>query len=501
MKRRRRHTGCTIEAHKGNLRLRFRWQGRRYSRATALPDNADNRAQLQKLANLIAATIAADKDPLVLLKPKTEASTSKPNAMTVNDYFAIWIADKVPPVVRKAQARDYRRHVESYILPKLGKTAIAQVTPRDILGLRAELLQRGLSLKYVKNILGGSFKALMRDAREIDQLFTHDPFVGVRWGRVPVPGPEPFSSDERRAILRWFEERPFAFRAPGTSTCTRKRRHPPYHAYVHTLFWTGMRPSEVSGLRWGDIDLENDIVRVIRSRHMWEDSAPKTGPAARTVELLPESVRLIKAIQPLHVTPEMPVFTNVAGGPIEPNSLLRHWYPCLRAEGIRVRGLYAMKDTYISTALTAGVNTMWLEAQTGVRYETMKRHYGKWLRLEGANQLRKIALSAGQLAPQLAPQDFAEPQDIEIAEEEECERGDLNPGRPGRKPWEFKGSRSIGLPETWWKRPLGAVGVELGFAILPRGTRSAFASSPPRYPHYHDVNSLNCETKPKFSKT
>jgi len=28
---------------------------------------------------------------------------------------------------------------------------------------------------------------------------------------------------------------------------------------------------------------------------------------------------------------------------------------------------------YISTAMTAGVNTAWLEAQTGVRYETLKR--------------------------------------------------------------------------------------------------------------------------------
>lgn len=61
--------------------------------------------------------------------------------------------------------------------------------------------------------------------------------------------------------------------------------------------------------------------------------------------------------------------------------------PCLRALGIRQRGLYAMKDTYISTALTAGVNISWLEAQTGVRYETLKRHDGKWLRMEGADQL------------------------------------------------------------------------------------------------------------------
>ena len=54
-----------------------------------------------------------------------------------------------------------------------------------------------------------------------------------------------------------------------------------------------------------------------------------------------------------------------------------------------------MKDTYISTALTAGVNISWLEAQAGVRYETLKRHYGKWLRTEGADQLEKLA----RLAP------------------------------------------------------------------------------------------------------
>jgi hypothetical protein len=32
-----------------------------------------------------------------------------------------------------------------------------------------------------------------------------------------------------------------------------------------------------------------------------------------------------------------------------------------------------------------------------------QRHYGKWLRLEGADQLRKIELSGGRLAPNLAP--------------------------------------------------------------------------------------------------
>jgi len=38
---------------------------------------------------------------------------------------------------------------------------------------------------------------------------------------------------------------------------------------------------------------------------------------------------------------------------------------------------HATKDTYISVALSAGVKIPWLEAQTGVRYETLRRHYGK----------------------------------------------------------------------------------------------------------------------------
>ena len=78
-----------------------------------------------------------------------------------------------------------------------------------------------------------------------------------------------------------------------------------------------------------------------------------------------------------------------------------------------------MKDTYVSTAFTAGVDIAWLEAQTGVRYETLKRHYGKWLRGQGADQPRKLV--------RLAPKDFVDPQLREMLKSVKCERGDLNP--------------------------------------------------------------------------
>ncbi len=176
------------------------------------------------------------------------------------EYYSRWIEDKVPPLVRKAQARDYRKHINNgYVLRRLGAIPLADLSAREILGLRAELLQRGLSLKYVKNILAGSFKAMIRDAREIDGLIERDPFVGVRWGRVPVPGPEPFTSDERLRITGWFGRKRFGFHSGKAHDGDRLRIHPPYHAYVHFLFWTGMRPSEASGLQWGDVDLDAGV--------------------------------------------------------------------------------------------------------------------------------------------------------------------------------------------------------------------------------------------------
>jgi len=56
---------------------------------------------------------------------------------------------------------------------------------------------------------------------------------------------------------------------------------------------------------------------------------------------------------------------------------LPHWYAAPRALGLRVRGLYSTKDTFVTTALDAGVKIAWLETQTGVNYLTLRRHYGK----------------------------------------------------------------------------------------------------------------------------
>jgi integrase len=154
-----------------------------------------------------------------------------------------------------------------------------------------------------------------------------------------------------KRILCWFRDKEFGFH-PGTGTVgLRWRAHPHYHAFVHLLSWTGVRPSEAAGLRWTDIDLGGGGLEVRRSRHLYEDSATKTKRAQRHVELLPETVPVLEAIQPVRVDAATPVFVNTVGRQLEPRAFLPHWYACLRALGIRSRGIYSCKDTYLSTVL------------------------------------------------------------------------------------------------------------------------------------------------------
>jgi integrase len=305
----------------------------------------------------------------------------------------------------------------------------------------------------VRNILGGSLRAMLRQARK-DGLLTRERFsdlMDLEWPKGSMPEPDPFTAEERTRLLAWFATRTFRVPAEPGSVGYILRPHLAYHVYLHLLFWSGMRPSEAAGLQWYDMDLERGTAEVRRSRHLWTYGEPKTAGARRTVQLFPETVRLLRALQPLRVDPTAPVFPNTRGAPIEPNSLLPHWYAAQRALGLRVRGLYSTKDTFVTTALDAGVKIAWLETQTGVNYLTLRRHYGKWMPSDSGRELERFA----PLDPTLFGRGIV-PDPAPIVP---------GPRRRKRKAWE-KDMRKGGLepPRCCHHRILNAPGWPLGAA-------------------------------------
>src|SRR5215469_1243436 len=120
---------------------------------------------------------------------------------------------------------------------------------------------------------------MVRDAEQ-DDLAVSFPFPKMRWPEEIVPGPSPFAEEERDKILGYFSAR--RWKVGGFNET---RPHYPYFAFLYTLLFTSMRPSELVAVRVGSVNLHARTLQVGRSHHLGAEAAPKTlcargGPCA-----------------------------------------------------------------------------------------------------------------------------------------------------------------------------------------------------------------------------
>ncbi len=100
---------------------------------------------------------------------------------------------------------------------------------------------------------------------------------------------------------------------------------------------------------------------------------------------------MLREIKPLRVTESEYVFKNREGNPInEDKWRKKHWYKALRAITIRERKFYATRHTYISVALSAGVNIKWLAEQCGTSVAMIEKHYGRYIKDDGDAPLKAL---------------------------------------------------------------------------------------------------------------
>jgi len=299
-------------------------------------------------------------------------------AMTVGEYYEkVWINRQVVPAVRASTAKKYRWSFESRILPAWRHVPLSGVTAPALLEFRTELFKRTvrgqpISVKTVRNIVDWHFRAMFRDARDIDRLVTGDPFAELRWPKVPLKKPDPFSEAERNEILAFFD-----------------RERPHWYPFVHFQFWTGCRPSETAALRRSDVDLMLGTVSITKSRDEQHEAAPKTTGSNRDIKLLPNVLDVLRAMPtPQDADEGTYFFRNPEGGPITTTWWPeKSWKPVLRGLGIRRRKFYATRHTFISVALSKGCNLKWVAEYCGTSVEMIEKRYGKFIADNGADPL------------------------------------------------------------------------------------------------------------------
>lgn len=171
----------------------------------------------------------------------------------------------------------------------------------------------------------------------------------------------------------------------------RKHYPEPIWNLVEWWFFTGVRTSEMAGLHWGKTDLfnKNFVVDEALVRGNEEDST-KTN-AERTVMLNSRALAaLTRQKAHSYLAGEHVWLDSRYGTPWTEERAFRrsYWTPTLKRLGIRYRRPYAMRHTYATAMLMAGMTPAFCAGQLGHSVEIFLGTYAKWL--PGASDLAEM---------------------------------------------------------------------------------------------------------------
>ncbi len=232
----------------------------------------------------------------------------------------------------------YRRKIDRHIIPIIGRIAIRRLRPHHLETLYERMLhptdgRRPLAPKTVLEV-HLIIRSALNDA--------------VRRGLVT-----------RNVALVAHAQRLQAF----LRTAAGHRLFP--------AFWlaatTGLRRSELLGLRWEDIDLAAGSLSVSRGlvavAYEVHESRGKTHNARRAIDLDPTTIDVLTAWQAWQKTeqevvgiePRGWVFTDAAGNPIHPHSISQTFERISARAGVPPIRLHDLRHTHGTLLIKAGV--------------------------------------------------------------------------------------------------------------------------------------------------
>ena len=262
-------------------------------------------------------------------------------SLSVAEAADDWIAYVKLEGRERSTFEQYGRHVKLHIAPRIGREKLAKLTTPRIEKFRDGLLQ-DLSRAQAKKVLT-SLKMLLRDARRrgnVAQNVAADVKIspdkrGKKKLKVGVDIPTP---DEIKRIVH-----------------TAKGRARPF---LITAIFTGLRSSELRGLRWEDVDLKKGELHVRQRVDRYNViGKPKSESGDRTVPLGPLVVNTLKEWRLACPKGDLGlVFPNVLGKFADHGRVVsRLLCPTLVAAGVvdgkgeaKYTGLHALRHFYAS---------------------------------------------------------------------------------------------------------------------------------------------------------
>jgi integrase len=282
------------------------------------------------------------------------------DSITVAEAAQLWLASADAAGLERSTREQYRRHVKLHIVPLLGAVKLTQLT---VPAARAfeDRLRRDRSTVMVRKILT-SLGSMLSDAQErglvAQKLLISAIIRGAR--RRPVNKP----SDARaRGRLKIGIDIP----SPDEirTIITALNDHPQWRPLLLTAMFTGLRSSELRGLRWSDIDLKAGELHVRQRADRYRKMGPpKSESGERTIPLPPMLSKILREWKLACPKGDLDlVFPNVRGRVMDYNNITaRGLGPIEIAAGVVTKsgkakyGLHALRHFYASWCINRQVD-------------------------------------------------------------------------------------------------------------------------------------------------
>jgi integrase len=357
----------SITNYKERIRLRWRYQGKRYSLSLAQYDKVNLKAT-KKVVLQIELDMANGQFDYSLIKyggkvVKTLEEPKKPQ--TIVAYFERWVKDYKHLDCDKNS--DYY-HLRS-TLKKWG-----EINPNEMLARLNTELYSPKTYNERLSMLKGFSIWMVKHGHWTTNHF--DDVSRKKVNKTEKPDRLPFTEEEIRLILEAVRENRFC---PVSSRC----KHSHYYPFLFFIFRTGVRNAEAVGLRVGSLDFTKNVItikeslaRTLNGTHA--EARVRKSTKNGKVRMLPFTEDLKKILLPLALekVPDDLVFQSFSGKSIDDRMFQRRIFSIvLKGLNISHRVLYACRHTFGSRCIDAGITPVMTAFLMGNNPETALRNY------------------------------------------------------------------------------------------------------------------------------
>ena len=203
--------------------------------------------------------------------------TADSDSITVAEAGKLWLATAEQDRLERSTTEEYRRHLEMYIIPRLGHVRLSRLSIPMVRSFVDKLLADGKSADLALR-LKRSLGMILADAQERGKVIRNVVRDTKRRRRRA-------GRQERGGKLKVGVDIP----TPTEIRALLQAAHGRWRAFLMTAVFTGLRASELRGLRWSDVDLRRGELHVRqRADRYREIGPPKSEAGERAVPIPPQ---------------------------------------------------------------------------------------------------------------------------------------------------------------------------------------------------------------------